>query len=170
MEYQNSNLNSIKTIFLTYALPLGLLFIAITILTFLLDIDKEKWVGYLTWVIMLTAAVYSIYDVRKKQNGHIKFSEGFKVAFFTLFLASVISSVYFFIHVEIINPDFMNSLVEIQRDEMLKRGMSEEVVEKALEASAPFSSPYVFIPIGLLSNAAISAIISAIIAAVMKKD
>lgn len=161
---------SIQRIFINYGLPLGLFFIALTVLSYLLGWDTEKWMGYVTWFVMLASSIYCLVDVRKKLGGHLSFGFGFKVAFITLFTASVISSIYFFIHVQLVNPHYMDSLMEAQRIEMLNRGLSIETIERALEATAHFNSPAVFIPIGILTNAVVAAIISAVVAVVMKKD
>jgi len=157
-------------IFLTYGLPLGLFFIALTIISYLLDIDTHQWLGYVTWIVMLVAAVYSIVDVRKKLGGYISFSFGFKVAFITLFTASVISSIYFFIHVQLVHPNYVDALIEAQRTEMINQGISPETVERALSASSTFNSPAVFIPIGIITNAVVAAVISALTAVVIKRE
>ncbi len=161
---------TIAQIFIRYGLPLGLFFIVMTILLYLLDMDTEKWAGYLSWGIMLVAAFYMIYDVRKSQNGLITFGEGFKVVFFALLFANIISSIYFFIHIQFVNTNFMEALEQAQRAEMLSRGMSEEMIEKSMALAESFNSPTVSVPIGLLVNTVISAIFGAIAAAIMKKE
>lgn len=166
----NNQPASIKSIFLYYGFPLGLFFIAITVISYLLNIDTQKWLGYINWGIMLATVIYCIYDVRNKQDGIILFGTAFKVAFLTLLIATTISSIYFFIHIEWVNPGYMEQVTEVQRTIMLERGLSESDINRALDASSTFNKPIIFIPLGIISNAIIAAILSVAAAMVMKKE
>ena len=60
--------------------------------------------------------------------------------------------------------------MEIQRNDMLQNGMSEEGVVKAMKMSAGFNTPIAMTGMGLLINLIVSSILSAITAVVMKQE
>lgn len=153
-----------------YGLPLGLFFMGMTILFYLIDMDTEKWTGFLAWSIMLVISFYFVYDARKLQNGQITFKEGFKVAFFALFFATVINTIYLYLHIEYINTHFLETLMEKEKAAMLSKGISEETVAKNMALVAPFNSPLVSVLSPFVINTVLSAVIGVVSAAVMKKD
>ena len=150
--------------------PLGLIYISIYLIAYLFSLDTNPIIGYLSWLIMLGASYYCIYTYRKEQSGIISFKEAFTLSFFVIILASLISTAYFFIHIQYINTHYISDLMDLQKQEMLKKGMSEEMVAKALQVSKGFYKPEFFIPIGLGTNIIVAAIISSIFAYFMKKN
>lgn len=154
----------------TYGLPLGLLMIAITLIAFLLDIDKEKWLGIVVFIIIELAIIYCIYDVKKSNNESISFGLAFRSAFYMCLAAIFISSVYFFIHVNFIDIHYAEMMSEVQRNEMIKNGMSETSITKAMSISSKFNTPIVMTGIGFTVNLLVATILSAITASIMKRE
>jgi hypothetical protein len=166
---ENQNYSIIKSA-QNYGLPLGLLLIAITLFAYLLDIDKEKWLGIVVFIIIELAIIYCIYDVRKSNNISISFAEAFKPAIYMCLIAILISSVYFFIHVNFIDIHYVETMSEIQRNEMIQNGMSETSITKAMSVASSFNSPIVITGIAFLVNLIVATILSAISATIMKRD
>jgi hypothetical protein len=153
-----------------YGIPLGLLMVAITLIAFLFDVDKEKWLGIVIFIIIELAIIYCIYDVRKSNNQLISFGGAFKSAFYMCLIAIFISSVYFFIHVNFIDIHYTEAMIEIQRNEMIKNGMSETSITKAMSLSSNFNTPIAMTAISFLVNLIVATILSAITAVIMKTE
>jgi hypothetical protein len=98
---KNQNYSIIKSA-QNYGLPLGLLLIAITLFAYLLDIDKEKWLGIVVFIIIELAIIYCIYDVRKSNNISISFAEAFKPAILHVFSSNPSSVQFTFLYMSIL--------------------------------------------------------------------
>lgn len=83
---------------------------------------------------------------------------------------AVISIAYFMLYTNVIDVDFVDNLLEISRQEMEKRGMSEEQIEKGLEMSKKFMTPGLMIAFSLFGTLVFGAIAALIAAAVHKKE
>lgn len=164
---QNISFTSISS---KFGIPFGLFLIAYTLILFLLDIDKITWVGASVYLIYLIAIVIFIKQVKAAQNGIITFSEGFKVGFYASLTASIISSLYLIIHTQFVDVHYFETLIEIEKQKLIDRGITEEKLKPALDATAAFLKPAISIPISFVSIIFISMILSAISAAVMKKE
>lgn len=164
---QNISFTSIAN---KYGFPLGLLLIVITLLAYLAGVDKEQWLGFSIYAIYIIAVIFSIQHVKKNQDGKIEFSGAFKVGFYTLLVAILISTLYFFIHISFIDTQYFDALADVQRSKMQEMGMSEEQIVKAMDASSAFMKPAFSIPISLFSQLFVAVIISAVCGAVMKRE
>lgn len=153
-----------------YGIPLGLLLIAISLIAYLIGIDKEQWFGFSIYGIYLIATILVISQVKKSNSQKISFSGAFKVGFYTLLVGIIISTLYFIIHIGFIDTQYFEALAEIQKSKMYEMGLSEEQVIKAMSASEAFLKPSISIPISFFSQLFIAVIISAICAAVMKRE
>lgn len=161
---------TISGIFSKYGLPVGLILIAFRVVTFLADIDKEKWVVYLSWGVLLLAIIFCIYDAKKGQKNLISFKDAFNTGFFAAMLGILISSVYLFIHVQFVDTTFFEVMAQLQKAEVIKAGVSEELAEKSLQMASQFNTPLIYTAIDCIFNIFMSAVFSAVSAVIMKKD
>lgn len=161
---------SISGIFSKYGLPVGLILILFRVGTFLADVDKEKWAVYLGWGVLLLAIIFCIQDAKKRQKDHLSFKNAFNVGFFAGMPGVIISSIYLFIHVQYVDTTFFEVMAQLQKAEVIKSGVSEELAEKSLQMASQFNTPLIYTALDCLFNIFLSAVFSAICAGIMKKD
>ncbi len=87
----------------------------------------------------------------------------------TLIIA-IISILYFQLYSNIIEPDFVEHILEESGKQMAEKGLSEEQIDKALEMSKTFMSPGIMSVISFFSSLLMGALISVIGAAIFKNE
>ncbi|MCZ2394372.1 MAG: DUF4199 domain-containing protein [Chitinophagales bacterium] len=83
-------------------------------------------------------------------------------------MASLISTAYLIVHIHFIDTHFIEGIQEMQRAKMLKDGIPQASVDKAMEVAATFQKPAIFISLGWVSQIVIGSILSLIAAFMLK--
>ena len=105
----------------------------------------------------------------KKDNGrHLQFGQGFRLGmlFYVAFALFVV--LYSVIYYEVINPEFMDIMMEDSVRRMEDRGMSDEEIDMAMQYSEIFTKTPMMMLIGFLTNMFIGMIVSSIATALIK--
>ena len=95
-------------------------------------------------------------------NKRLKFGDYFSNGLIISLILSIISILYFYLYVSIIDPDFIDNLLELQSKEMYKKGLSEEQIEIALKYSKNFMSPTIMMIISFFTTIIFGLLISLI--------
>ncbi|WP_075340882.1 DUF4199 domain-containing protein [Tenacibaculum agarivorans] len=160
-----------KGIILNYGLILGVIGIFIHLVFYATgNLLEYSW---LTGVIGLIATVIIIVIGIKKfktsNNSFLSFGQALKVGVGIAVVSAVISVIYTLIFTNMIEPDFQQQVMELQKQEWLESGMSDDQIETSAEMVEKFNGPAITIPVGIVMSAFIGFIISAIAGAVMQK-
>ncbi len=102
-------------------------------------------------------------------QGYIKFSDVFKQGLIICVVGGIVYSAYSLLYMYVIDPTFMDYIMEQQVAKMQEMGMEEEQIEKAMQGSAAMQSPFWMFTFTLLGSVFIGAIIALIMAAILKK-
>ncbi len=158
-----------------YGLIGGAVFVIYSLLLFITDMVANGGIAFAIFnflfslFLMVLFGVLAIRQRRKTQGGYISFGEGFIVALGAMVLSVIISSLFSYIYIQLIDPDMVDRLVRSSAKMMQKFNMPQEEIEKQL-AEMPKRFELQGQLIGLLVNAVLSAILSLICAATMKKQ
>jgi uncharacterized membrane protein len=96
------------------------------------------------------------------------FKEGFWAGMRATLIFSLIGSIWMIIFIKFISPDFINTMKQMQMDEMIKKGMTDEQIEVAMPMINKFMTlPFMFI-IGFITYTFIGTITAAISSGIMK--
>src|SRR2546430_1345314 len=102
--------------FLKYGLIVGATGILISLLTYLLGLDKTDTGEYIKWInvpIMIIAMVMAIKEKREQElGGFIEFGQAFGTATMTILISSVISSVFTYLYLAVINPGYRDFMIQ----------------------------------------------------------
>lgn len=160
---------------LIYGLLTAALSIAFSIVTYALDVPFKSPIMYLSFIFLLAGIVYGTMQYRDKTlGGYISFGKAFQSAFLILVIAVVLTTIYSYIFMTIIDPSFVEKIAEqaLEKAEtdMISKGISEDQMGPALEMTKKFLTPGMMTIMGLLSNLVFGAILSLISAAFTKKE
>ena len=100
----------------------------------------------------------------------MSYGEGFGTGMLIMIFGGLVTAVYTYVFYTFIDTEFMTKMLEISRTEMLKKDMSDEQIEQALEISKKFMTPIMMAVIGYFASLFFGLIISLILAAVTKKE
>ena len=165
-----------KSAFMPSLMPgiyLGIVLIIYSLLLFLLDVDRESYINYFSYVILAAGLFWSITTFRDKQlGGYIKYGKAFSSGFYTGLFASVLTGFFLYIYVQYIDLGMIDDILVKAEESMLEQNpdMSDEQLDQALYMTESFTSPIMMGVFGFIANVAFSAILSLIIAIFAKRE
>lgn len=152
---------------------LGLISILFVVIAYMTgDIYKGKsWLNWAGMIISVAALIYMAINYRKTTcGGFISYGNAFIYCWVTYIFAGVISVAFVVLLQTVIEPDYMEKMADVQREMLLKRGMSDSQVEQSMAIASKFQTPLFVLIIGNVWNALIGLVISLITAIFVKKD
>ncbi|MDY7393719.1 DUF4199 domain-containing protein [Aureibaculum sp. 2210JD6-5] len=160
-----------KQVALNYGLILGVLGI-IQGLTFYAignAYGNEWYKAVISIAITIVVIVLGIKEYKKRNNGFLTLGQGLKTGVGIALIASIISAIYIFIFAKFIEPDFVENIIEIQRQKFMENpNMSEEMMDNIGENTRKyfylFTIGYIFI-----ASIFIGFVVSLIASLVMKR-
>lgn len=151
----------------------GLALIVFELIMYLLDVDRESWIKYLAYLVMAGGIYWAATTYRDKQlGGFISFGQAFGSGFWTAFFASVISAIFTYIYVTMIDPGMIEEILLTAEERMLEQNpnMSDEQLEQALNMTEMFTSGPMITAWVFIFNLLASAVLSLIIAIFVKRE
>ncbi|WP_320052259.1 DUF4199 domain-containing protein [uncultured Acetobacteroides sp.] len=152
---------------------LGLISILFVVITYMTgDIYKGNvWLSVLSMVISIAALVYFALSYRKTAcGGFITYGNAFIYCWLTYIFAGVLSIAFMVLLQTVIEPNYMEKMADVQREMLLKKGLSDSQVEQSIAMASKFQTPLYIAIIGFLGNALVGLVISLITAIFVKKD
>ncbi|MCB9033864.1 MAG: DUF4199 domain-containing protein [Chitinophagales bacterium] len=158
-----------KPIAIKFGIIGSLASILVTIVLFFAGMQLETWAKWLSTLVMLIVLVVGIKTVRDSQND-TSFSTLFKSGILMSFIIALVSVLFFYIYVNFIDANFMHAVMEVSRQKMEAKGMTEEQIEQAMEMSSFFISPTFMLIMSFISTMIFGLLISIVSSFAFKKD
>jgi len=163
---------SAKQIMLNYGLLLGFVGILISVLNFTFgNAYKPHWsINVISIAILIVIIILGIKKLKDTNNGLLSLGEAIKTGIGIAFVAALLSAIYMFIFAKFIEPNFIDNIIDFNRQNMLDKmpDISDEILTKQAEMTKKFF--YVFALGGVLFfNLFLGFIISLIGGLIMKK-
>jgi len=160
--------------FLKYGLITAAAGIVISMITYLLGLDKTstgEYIGYLNIIVMIAGMIMAVKEKRENElGGFIEFGQAFSTATMTVLIAAAITSVYTYLYVSVINPGFREYTMQKQIEKMEAKGMAQEQIDVAMSYTEKFMTPTMMAIFTFLGGMVVGIILALIIAAIMKKS
>lgn len=147
----------------------GLLSILFSLTMHFTGLYLNRGVGSFGYLLVIGIVVMSIHFFKQNEcNGRMTFKEGFWNAMRTSLIMSLIASLWLFVYVKAINPNFLAEINNLQYEELVKQKMPEEQIEVAMEMAKKFTTLPVLFVSGLIMYIMVGTITGAITSAIMK--
>lgn len=161
-----------KGIIINYGLTLAGISILLSLVIYAMGNHLEPhWsINALTFVAFIALIILGIKKFKEINGGFLSFGQAVKIGVGIAIISALIGSIYQYLFMTFIEPEFMSQVMELQQQKMLDQGMSEDQIEATQEWSAKFSSPFMMIAFGIIGSAIGGFIVSAIGGAIMKKS
>jgi ACR3 family arsenite efflux pump ArsB len=160
--------------YLKFGLISGIVGIFITLLVYIMGLDKSPSGQYIGWInipVTIILMVMCIKECRETlYNGFISFGQAFKNLFLMMLVSSVISGIFMFFYVSVINPSLIDYIKEQQILEMEKKGMEQAAIDQAMSFSEKFISPGMMTFWTMAGGLLLGSLIALIVSAIMKKN
>ena len=120
---------------------------------------------------MIIIIIISLRQIAEENKNYtISFGALFKAGMIITLVTAIIMVVYFIIYANFIEPNFIDKILEVTKENLATKGLSEDQVDAALEMSKKFMSPTIMAVTSLISNLIIGAIAAAIGAGIFKNE
>lgn len=169
---ENPSAKPSKTI-LNYGVILGVVSVVIGVIAYVMNMHLNPHWAFMVVGIVVFAGflVYGIKAFKQENGGFLSIGEALKVGLGIALIGALIGAAWTFALTTFIEPDYMDQMAEVQREQMLESfpDMTDAQIESAMEMNAKFSSPWITIAFGLVGNLFIGFIIALIAGAIMKQ-
>jgi hypothetical protein len=158
---------------LTYGLYLGIALILFSLIMYLLDVDRESKLMWVSYLIMAGGLFWAMISFRDKINGgFVSYGKAFGTGFWTGLFAAIIGSIFTYIYVTMIDPGMIEEILFKAEEQILESSpnMSDEQLEQALSMTEKFTSPIMITIWGFVANVIFATILSLIIAIFVKRE
>ena len=158
---------------LNYGLILGLVMIAIAVVTYVTGMALEgiQWPQWLYYIIFPITVIYAISQYKKTNGNLLRLGEAIKIGVLIGVISAIVYVIYGLIFNYFIDPEFMDLMKESIRDKMLENpNMTEEIVDQSMAMAEKFMDPIIGSAFWIAMSAFFGLIYSLIGGLVMKKE
>ncbi len=163
-----------KNIMLKCGLFLGLALVILHVANYAFgDIyEQSPIVGIIGYALFIGFIVKGIRDYKTVNNGFLKIGEAIKIGLGVALIAGIIISIYQFILMTYLEPEYIAKAAEVQERIMLETrpDMSDEELEMGLKISKMISKPTILTALRIISNLIGGLIVALVAGLIMKKE
>lgn len=162
-----------KKFILNYGLLFGLASVVLGVVMYVTNAHVQPHWGFavLTYALFIFFVVWGIRAFKTENEGFLSLGQAIKIGIGIALIAALITSVWSLLLSEVLQPDYMDQMMEVQREAMLEQNpnMTEEQLAMAEEWGSKFQAPWIMIPVSIIGNVFIGLIISLIAGLVMRQ-
>ena len=158
---------------LMYGIYLGFALIVYSLLLFLLDVDQESWLTWISYVIMAAGLYWAMTSIRDKElGGFISYGKAFGAGFWTTLFATIIMGIFTYIYVIYIDAGLIDEILLKAEETLLESSpnMSDEQFDTTMMWTEKMTSPVMITVWATLANMFFGVVLSLIIAIFAKRE
>lgn len=169
MENQKS---SLKQIAVNYGILLALVSVLTLVIMYVANIQKSWTLSIVGIAITIYLFFTAIKTFRQQNGGFLKLSDGLKLGLATAAIAGLISALYSYIHYTIINPEYIDMVINEAREQMETsgQGMTDEQKQQALSFTESFTTPFMLSTFSLIGSLFFGFIISLVSTLILRRE
>ena len=153
-----------------YGLLTGLVSIIFSVILFVTQNDQSpiRWLGLL---ILVGAMVMAHNAYKRAHSGYMNYSEGLGIGAIMGGVSGVLGTVFNFLYVKFIDPEYMSRLMETTRTKMEEKGgMSDAQIDQAVSMMQKFSSGGWMMVFGVVGSLLFGFLIALVVSAFTKNS
>ena len=161
-----------KKFVLNYGLILGIISVIFGVVMYVTNVYLDPSIIYtiIGFLILVTIISLAIKAFKTENGGFLSLSEALKVGIGVAVIGGIIAAIWSFVLMNYIEPDYMNQMMEVQREQMIEMqpDMTEAQLDSAAEMASKFSSPLISVATSLIGSLFFGLVISLIAGLIMK--
>ncbi|MEE4196934.1 MAG: DUF4199 domain-containing protein [Bacteroidales bacterium] len=163
--------NSVFKAALNYGLMLGLALVIYAVLLFIFDLHLNKYLGYISYIIVIAFLIWGTKSYRDNNlNGAISYGKALGLSTLIVLIAAFIYGIYSYLLITVIDPGYIDKLIAISEEQLLKQGIPDEQIEIGLSMQKKMMSPMIISILAFVGMFFWGFVLSLIISAFMKKE
>ena len=151
-----------------YGLLTGLVSIIVSFATNMAHLEQTplKW---LSSIALIAGIVLAQREFKQRDGGFMSYGQGIGVGVTVSAVAGVLSSIFTYVYMTMIDPEFITRIMDKARADMEARGgVSDAQIDQAMAMSAKFTSAPVLTIFALIGSVIIGLLISLLTSAIIK--
>ena len=156
-----------------YGLYLSVALIILSLISYVLDLYKYSWAGYIGYAFLLVGvAVSSIHYRNKYIGGFIAYGKSVSVGFLTGLFASVVLAIFTLIFMSVLGEEYRQTLLQMTEEKILSSNpeITDDQLDMALNITEKMMKPGWMSIVSLLAYTLFSLIFSLIASIFIKKE
>ena len=150
---------------------LGLALIIYSILLFFFNLHLNKYLKNVIYVIIIAFFIWGVKSYRDNHlNGIISYSKALGLSTLMLLLAAIIYTIYSYLLVTVIDPDYIDKLLLMTEEQLLKQGVTDEQIELGVAMQKKIMKPFLISLLVFIEMMFFGFIIALITSAILKKE
>lgn len=156
---------------MNYGAMLGVVLVAFSLLVYLVDMQANKFVGFLNYALLIGGVFYAQNNFKTTTlGGYISYGNAFGLGLLTVVFASLISAVYFYVFVTFVDSSIIDIAMEQVYVELESSGKSDEDIAIQMEALEWIMRPGGVSIMAFLGYSVFGVIIAAITSIFVKRE
>ena len=147
---------SVKKIALPYGLLLALTTIVLSVIVYVMGMtyDQPWWQNLLNFAAMLGFIVYGIKAYKNDNAGYLSLGEALKMGLAIALVAGLIGSIFSYLFVTVIEPEFAVNMLEATRVNMINDNpeMTQDQMDMALGMTEKMMSPGILVAFSIIGS------------------
>jgi hypothetical protein len=152
-----------------FGLITGLILTVYSLILYFLELTSNTWLNLISFIILIIGLVYAHWSFKTNGNGFMSYGQGLGIGTIVAGVSGILSSLFSYIYVKFINPDYMANVLEEQRIALEDQGFDDEQIDQALAIFEAFRTPEVSLLTGIIFMIIFGFILSLIVSAFTKK-
>jgi hypothetical protein len=154
-----------------FGLYTGLASITYFLIFYMMDIVPQgalQVIGYLIFI----AGIYfgSLHHRNHELDGYMSYGRAFGAGALIVIFAALITAVFNYIFFAYIDPQYMDKMINMAEEDMIRKGMSEEQINMGMEMTRKWTTPPMAAIFGFVGYVFSGVILSLLVALVTKKN
>ena len=161
----------IKPSSIKFGLIGGFAVMIISLILFFIGLQFENWAKWISTVFMCAIIILGIKSIQDENpNKQISFGTLFKAGMLMTTIIAIFSVLYFFVYTNFIETNFIDKILDISRQQMAEKGLSETQIESGIEMTKKFMTPTMMAIFSLLGTMFFGILASLLGAGIFKKE
>ena len=166
----NSTPVTTTSVAVRFGLLAGLVSIIFSFILFVTQNDQSpiRWLGL---AILIGAMVMAHNAYKKANNGFMSYSQGLGIGVIMSGVSGVLGTIFNFLYMKFIDPEYMSRLMETTRTKMEEKGgMSDEQIDQTVVMMQKFSSGGWMVLFGVVGSMLFGLLIALVVSAITKNS
>lgn len=157
---------------LNFGVLFGVFSIVFSLMLYSADMQYENGavVQIIQYTLLAAAIILGIYQFKKANGGILSLKQGIKIGIGVAFIGAVIAVIYFYIFANFIQPDFLDNMFEIQKQQAMEANpsLTLEQMNQGIEMQKKFA--WIWYPMVVIIYTIFGLIVGLITGLIMKKE
>ncbi len=150
---------------------LGLVLVLYSLLLYFTDQMTNKNLGYISLVIMIVGLFFGIKSFRDNaRGGFLTYGQAVGAGAVISLYAAILSAIFAYVLYAYIDPDLVQKVLEVSRDKLMEKGLSDEQIEMSMKISSKFVKPWIMSVSAIFNGVVFGTLISLILGIFLKRE